>query len=159
MRKPLVGERKWIVHNRFPQEGEYNGNGTVSPGIALPGETPWRTITVGKTLAPIVETTVMFDVVKPLYEASQDFQYGCGTWSWIIGGDNSMNYDEQKRYIDFSADMGYSSVLVDALWDTQVGRDKIAELADYAASKGWHFIFGITPTGIGMMLLNLREVL
>ena len=130
------GKRKWIVHNRFSTRREYNGNGTVSPGIALPGETPWRTITVGKTLAPIVETTVMFDVVKPLYEASQDFQYGCGTWSWIIGGDNSMNYDEQKRYIDFSADMGYSSVLVDALWDTQVGRDKIAELADYAASKG-----------------------
>ena len=47
-----------------------------------------------------------------------------------------MNYDEQKRYIDFSADMGYSSVLVDALWDSRVGRDKIAELADYAASKG-----------------------
>ena len=120
----------------MPQYGEYNGNGTVSPGMSLPGETPWRTVTVGRTLAPIVETTVMFDVVKPLYEASQEFQYGCGTWSWIIGGDNSMNYDEQKRYIDFSADMGYSSVLVDALWDSWVGRDKIAELADYAASKG-----------------------
>lgn len=36
------------------------------------GETPWRTITVGTTLAPIVETTVPFDVVKPLYEASKN---------------------------------------------------------------------------------------
>lgn len=132
----LLGKENGLYTIGFPQEGEYNGNGTVSPGMALPGETPWRTVTVGRTLAPIVETTVMFDVVKPLYEASQEFQYGCGTWSWIIGGDNSMNYDEQKRYIDFSADMGYSSVLVDALWDSRVGRDKIAELADYAASKG-----------------------
>lgn len=132
----LLGKENGLYTIGFPQEGEYNGNGTVSPGMALPGETPWRTVTVGRTLAPIVETTVMFDVVKPLYEASQEFQYGCGTWSWIIGGDNSMNYDEQKRYIDFSADMGYSSVLVDALWDSWVGRDKIAELADYAASKG-----------------------
>ena len=132
----LLGKENGLYTIGFPQEGEYNGNGTVSPGMSLPGETPWRTVTVGRTLAPIVETTVMFDVVKPLYEASQEFQYGCGTWSWIIGGDNSMNYDEQKRYIDFSADMGYSSVLVDALWDSRVGRDKIAELADYAASKG-----------------------
>lgn len=132
----LLGKENGLYTIGFPQEGEYNGNGTVSPGMALPGETPWRTVTVGRTLAPIVETTVMFDVVKPLYEASQELQYGCGTWSWIIGGDNSMNYDEQKRYIDFSADMGYSSVLVDALWDSWVGRDKIAELADYAASKG-----------------------
>ena len=110
----LLGKENGLYTIGFPQEGEYNGNGTVSPGMSLPGETPWRTVTVGRTLAPIVETTVMFDVVKPLYEASQEFQYGCGTWSWIIGGDNSMNYDEQKRYIDFSADMGYSSVLVDA---------------------------------------------
>ncbi len=132
----LLGKEKGLYTIGFPQEGEYNGNGTVSPGIALPGETPWRTVTVGRTLAPIVETTVAFDVVEPLYEASQQFRYGCGTWSWIIGGDNSMNYDEQKRYIDFSAAMGYGSVLVDALWDTQVGRDKVAELAAYAASKG-----------------------
>ena len=52
----------------FPQEGEYNGNGTACPGIALPGETPWRTVTVGQTLAPIVETTIPYDVVEPLYE-------------------------------------------------------------------------------------------
>lgn len=132
----LLGKEGGLYTIGFPQEGEYNGNGTVAPGIALPGETPWRTVTVGNTLAPIVETTVAFDVVEPLYEASREFQYGCGTWSWIIGGDNSMNYDEQKRYIDFSAAMGYGSVLVDALWDARVGREKITELANYAASKG-----------------------
>ena len=44
-------------------------------------------------------------------------------------------FDEQKRYIDFSAAMGYESVLVDALWDTQIGRDKIAELAQYGKGK------------------------
>ena len=32
--------------------------------------------------------------------------------------------------------MGYQSVLVDALWDTQIGRDKIKELAEYGAKKG-----------------------
>ena len=132
----LLGHKEGVYTIGFPQEGEANGNGTVSPGIALPGETPWRTITVGKTLAPIVETTVPFDVVKPLYPAKGEYTYGRGSWSWIIGMDGSTNYKEQLRYIDFSAAMGYQSVLVDALWDKQIGRDKIEELAKYGKNKG-----------------------
>ena len=119
-----------------PQKGEMNGVGDVSPAIALPGDTPWRTITIGESLAPIVETTIPFDVVKPKYAAKSEAKYGRGSWSWIIGMDPSCNFDEQKRYIDFSAAMGYESVLVDALWDTQIGREKIAELARYGKSKG-----------------------
>lgn len=132
----LLGHKGGTYTIGFPQEGEANGNGTVSPGIALPGETPWRTITVGKTLAPIVETTVPFDVVKPLYPAKGEYTYGRGSWSWIIGMDGSTNYKEQLRYIDFSAAMGYQSVLVDALWDKQIGRDKMEELAKYGKDKG-----------------------
>ena len=132
----LLGHKGGVYTIGFPQEGEANGNGTVSPGIALPGETPWRTVTVGKTLAPIVETTVPFDVVKPLYQAKGEYTYGRGSWSWIIGMDGSTNYKEQLRYIDFSAAMGYQSVLVDALWDKQIGRDKIEELAKYGKNKG-----------------------
>lgn len=132
----LLGHKEGVYTIGFPQEGEANGNGTVSPGIALPGETPWRTITVGKTLAPIVETTVPFDVVKLLYQAKGEYTYGRGSWSWIIGMDGSTNYKEQLRYIDFSAAMGYQSVLVDALWDKQIGRDKIEELAKYGKNKG-----------------------
>ena len=132
----LLGHKEGVYTIGFPQEGEANGNGTVSLGIALPGETPWRTITVGKTLAPIVETTVPFDVVKPLYPAKGEYTYGRGSWSWIIGMDGSTNYKEQLRYIDFSAAMGYQSVLVDALWDKQIGRDKIEELAKYGKDKG-----------------------
>lgn len=132
----LLGHKGGVYTIGFPQEGEANGNGTVSPGIVLPGETPWRTITVGKTLAPIVETTVPFDVVKPLYPAKGKYTYGRGSWSWIIGMDGSTNYKEQLRYIDFSAVMGYQSVLVDALWDKQIGRDKIEELAKYGKDKG-----------------------
>lgn len=120
----------------FPQQGECNGWGSTSASVGLPCETPWRTITLGTTLAPIVETTVPFDLVEQKYKASQEYIYGKGSWSWIIGMDGSCNYDEQKRYIDFSAAMGYQTVLIDALWDVQIGRDKIAELAAYGKSKG-----------------------
>lgn len=132
----LLGHEGGLYTIGYPQEGENNGNGTNSAGIPLPGETPWRTLTIGKTLAPIMETTVPFDLVKPLYEPSQNYKYGRGSWSWIIGMDGSTVFDVQKKYIDFSAAMGYETVLVDALWDTQIGREKIKELADYGAEKG-----------------------
>lgn len=131
----LIGGQKGLYTIGFPMPDENNGNGTTAPGIPLDGETPWRTITVGETLAPIVETTIPFDVVKPKYEASKEYQYTKGTWSWIIKMDNNTTFPVQKQYIDFSAAMGYETVLVDALWDTQIGRDKIEELAKYGASK------------------------
>ncbi|WP_266365428.1 glycoside hydrolase family 97 protein [Tellurirhabdus rosea] len=132
----LLGRPGGLYTIGYPMPDENNGIGTSAPGIPLPGETPWRTITVGESLAPIVETTVPFDLVEPRYEASQKYQYTKGSWSWIIGMDSRTVYDEQIRYIDFSAAMGYQTVLIDALWDTQIGRDKIAELAKYGAKKG-----------------------
>lgn len=122
----------------FPQEGELNGWGSTSVQMPLPGYTPWRTITVGHTPANIVESTVTWELVEPKYKASRNYadDYGKGMWSWIIGMDSSCNYDEQKRYIDFAAAMGYRSLLVDALWDVQIGRERIAELAKYGKERG-----------------------
>jgi hypothetical protein len=131
----LIGHEGNLYTIGYPMEEENNGNGTVSPGIILPGYTPWRTITVGETLKPIVETTIPFDVVEPRFEAKHDFNYTKGSWSWIIKMDGGTVYDVQKEYIDFSAAMGYGTILVDALWDTQIGRDKIEELANYGKTK------------------------
>lgn len=132
----LAGQPDGVYTIAYPQPGEQNGFGSTGASIALPGYTPWRTVTVGETLAPVVETTIPFDVVEPLYEASQPYKYGKGTWSWIIKMDPSCNFDEQKRYIDFASAMGYDTVLVDALWDTQIGYEKMEELARYGKSKG-----------------------
>jgi len=131
----LLNEQGGTYRIGFPQEGELNGMGSTSAALHLPAATPWRTITVG-TLANIVETTVPFDLVQPKYKASQPFVYGKGSWSWIMRMDPSCNFDEQKRYIDFSAAMGYQTVLVDALWDVQIGYDKMEELARYGREKG-----------------------
>jgi hypothetical protein len=134
--KEVKGVKGQLYRVAFPLAEEMNGTGAVTPLVALPAMTPWRTITIGKTLAPIVETTIANDLVKPKYEAKKDYTYGKGSWSWIIGMDPSCNFDEQKRYIDFSAAMGYRSVLVDALWDTQIGYEKMEELARYGREKG-----------------------
>lgn len=120
----------------FPMPEENNGNGTVSPGMALPGATPWRTITVGETLKPVVETTVPWDVVEPRYASEHKYGYGRGTWSWIMWQDASANYADQMTYIDLAAAMGYEHILIDAWWDKNIGREKTAELVSYAKSKG-----------------------
>ena len=120
----------------FPQKEEMNGYGTTTATVTLPALTPWRTMTIGTTLAPVVETTIANDLVEPKYKASKAYTYGKGTWSWIIRMDNSCNFKEQKEYVDFAAALGYRSVLVDALWDTQIGYDRIAELSRYAKAKG-----------------------
>ena len=143
----LLNEQGGTYRIGFPQQGELNGVGSVTPAITLPGETPWRTITVGP-LANIVETTVPFDLVQQKYKASQEYIYGKGSWSWIIGMDGSCNFDEQKRYIDFSAAMGYQSVLIDAFWDKQIGYEKIAELARYGKTKGVGLFLWYNSNGV-----------
>lgn len=129
------GTKEGLYTIAFPEEGENNGIGSAKPAISLPGETPWRTITVGDNLKPIVETTIAFDVVEPLYEPSLEYRFGRSTWSWLLWQDASINYDDQKIFIDLSSDLGYELVLIDGNWDTNIGREKIEDLAQYAASR------------------------
>ena len=104
----------------FPDKGENNGFGSEFAAIPIPGSTPWRTITFGKTLKPIVETTVQFDLVEPKYDASTDYKPGRYTWSWLLWQDNSINYDDQVAFINLAAEMGYEYTLVDAGWDVNI---------------------------------------
>lgn len=120
----------------FPMAEENNGNGTSAPAFSLPGSTPWRTITVGETLQPIVETTVPWDVVEPRYTTEHDYKMGRGTWSWILWQDNSINYDDQVKYVDLAAAMGYQYVLIDNWWNTNIGHDRMTQFIKYANSKG-----------------------
>ena len=126
----------------FPMPEENNGNGTVEPAFALPGATPWRTLTIGDNLAPVAETTVMYDVVEPRYETTHDYKFGRGTWSWILWQDNSICYEDQVKYIDLASAMGYEYVLIDDWWDVQIGRKEnpvrghdIEDVIRYAQSK------------------------
>lgn len=131
----------------YPMAGELNGLGSTFAGIPIPGSTPWRTITLGKSLKPIVETTVSYDIVEPLYQPSQSYKPGRYTWSWLIWQDNSCNYQDQVTFIDLAATMGYEYCLVDALWDTQIGYDKVEELSAYAQKKGVSLLLWYNSNG------------
>jgi len=130
----------------YPDRGENNGFGSDFAAIPLPGKTPWRTVTVG-SLKDIAETTIPYDLVEPLYQPSTDYKPGRYTWSWLIWQDNSINYDDQVRFIDLASAMGFEYCLVDNWWDTQIGRDRIAELSKYAQSKGVHLLLWYNSNG------------
>ena len=131
----------------YPDPGENNGFGSDFAAIPLPGETPWRTVTLGTTLKPIVETTISYDLVEPRYAPSTDYCPGRYTWSWLLWQDNSINYDDQVQFIDLASAMGFEYCLVDNWWDTQIGRDRIAELSKYAQSKGVHLLLWYNSNG------------
>lgn len=130
------GTKEGLYTVDYPNPKQNNGFGSIGAAVSLPGATPWRTITVGETLKPIVETTIPFDVVDPLYEPSKDYQFGKATWSWIVWQDGSMNWDDQVKYIDLAAALRYPYILIDALWDQNIGKAKMQELIKYARSKG-----------------------
>lgn len=119
----------------FPEAAENAGLGEASVSGALPLETSWKTLTVGDSLKPIVESTVATDVVAPLYPPSQEYKPGRATWSWLLWQDNSMNVKDQTAFIDLASTLGYEYILIDAFWDTNIGREKMADLVAYAKSK------------------------
>ena len=119
----------------YPMAEENNGIGTTDAAIQLPGATPWRTITVGRSMKPIAETTAPWDNVTPLYDIDFDFRPGRGTWSWILWQDESINLRDLRKYVDLASEMGYEYALVDNWWDTNIGHDSIPSLVKYANEK------------------------
>lgn len=131
----------------FPMAEENNGNGTVEPAFALPGATPWRTLTVGRDLRPITETTAAWNTVAPRFATDHEYKPGKGTWSWILWQDNSINKKDLKKFIDLAAVMGYEYTLVDNWWDTNIGEKGMEELIKYAQSKGVNPILWYSSSG------------
>jgi alpha-glucosidase len=119
----------------FPEDSERVTNGALFPESTLPWQTPWRIIAMG-SLKTIAESTLGTDLAFPAIAVDSSFiKPGRASWSWIMSKDNFIVYDEQKKYIDYAADMHWEYCLIDAAWDKKIGYDKIKELADYAAKK------------------------
>lgn len=110
-------------------------------------ESAWRVVAVGN-LKTIVENDLANAVVrKPNLPFASFVKPGKSSWSWINSKDNFIVYDEQKKYIDFAADMNWQYCLIDVNWDTKIGYDKIAELSKYAQSKNVGLILWYNSAG------------
>ncbi|MBF9140749.1 glycoside hydrolase family 97 protein [Hymenobacter properus] len=120
----------------FPQAPERTTpDSPLLPESRLPWRSPWRVVVLGSSLAPIIESTLTTDLSAPATTPVNMDAPGKSSWSWVLMGDKNTTYDVQRRFIDYSAAMGWRYCLVDALWDTQIGYEKVAELAQYARSK------------------------
>jgi alpha-glucosidase len=120
----------------FPDPLESFQNGAVFPESTLPWSTPWRLIVVGD-LATVVESNLGADLAaKPASGAVIGADApGKASWSWPLLGDDQTVYEVQKRFIDYAADMSWRYTLIDALWDKQIGYQRLQELVDYARSR------------------------
>lgn len=103
--------------------------------------TPWRTMAIAGNLNNLVNSSV-FTSLNPapdtnLFADTSYIKTGKVAWSWWSeSGDDPVEYDQQKDYIDFAAKNGWEYVCVDfgwCLWNDY--KTKVKELADYAAKK------------------------
>jgi len=108
---------------------------------------PWRVIAVGG-LGTIVESTLGLDILDPVIKVDESFiKPGKSSWSWINSKDDYIIFDEQKKYIDFAADMNWQYCLIDVNWDKNIGYEKIQELANYAKGKNVGLILWYNSAG------------
>jgi hypothetical protein len=120
----------------FPDPLEHFQDGAVAPESRLPWTTPWRIVVIGD-LETIVESTLGTDLAAEPAASTlpPGIDPGRASWSWPLLGDDDTDFDTQKRFIDYAAEMGWEYTLVDALWDRQIGYDGLRELVRYAHGK------------------------
>ena len=132
----------------FPDPLESIRNGPVNPESTLPWLTPWRFVVIG-SLETIVESTLGTDLAeKPAAndKAPPDGP-GKASWSWPLLKDDLTTFPVQKRFVDYAAEMGWRYTLVDAMWDKQIGYEKMKELVDYARGKGVRILVWYNSNG------------
>lgn len=150
---------------RFPDAAEGNGTGAVEPSSRLPWATPWRTVIIGTTPAPIVESTLVENLNPPSKVSDTGWiKPGRVSWSWLFDPDSPQDFARLKPFVDLAAEMGWEYTLVDANWDI-MKNGTIHDLIAYAKQKGvgvclWYNSGGphnvVTERPRGMM--DLRRV-
>jgi hypothetical protein len=119
----------------IPQAAEVFPGGALLANAADRLVSPWRIVVIGD-LVTIMESTLGTDVADPAIELTGGFvKPGHASWSWAILKDDYTVFEEQKKFIDYAADMHWDYTLVDAEWDTKIGLDGLKELVDYASAK------------------------
>ena len=121
--------------------------------------TPWRVAIFADNLNDIVNST-MTSSLNPEPDASlyadgdSWIRTGTVAWSWWSeAGDDPIEYQQQKDYIDFAAENGWEYVCLDfgwCLWDNY--KEKVKELVDYGKEKGvgillWYGVNNDNHTG------------
>ncbi len=117
---------------------EGNNGFTVADALI----TPWRVILYAGDLNALVNNHII-EALNPapdktLYSNTDYIQPGKSVWSWITRGDNYMQPEEEKKFIDAAASLNIQYTLLDEGWETVWNNkwQQLKEICTYAASKG-----------------------
>lgn len=113
----------------------YKQDGTI--------RTPWRAMAMSDDINDIINSS-LFTSLNPAADKNLFADYkdwvktGTTAWSWWSeAGDDPIEYDQQKDYIDFAAENGWGYVCLDFGWCLwQDYQTKVKELVEYGAKKG-----------------------
>jgi hypothetical protein len=131
----------------LPQAEEHLDTSPTTATVTGGDWLPWRFLVVGKSLEPIVASTLATDLAEPLYELDWEPQPGRAAWSWLPLKDANTIEPVQRKFIDMAAKLNFEYALIDADWDRQIGREKIEDLANYAKEKGVRLLLWYNSNG------------
>ncbi|MEY4489106.1 MAG: hypothetical protein RIQ79_1614 [Verrucomicrobiota bacterium] len=113
-------------------------------GWAQAGEivSPWRVTLVAADLNTLVNTDVITNLCPPPSAALADADWvkpGRATWSWMIS--RAPKLPEQRKWIDWTRQLGFEDYIVDDGWIRWKAEGKDAwgclkDVVDYATSQG-----------------------
>jgi len=106
------------------------------PVSVLPWATPWRVVIIGNRLSDIVESNMVQNLNPASVITDESWiNPGRSSWSWWSVGSSAHDFQAQKDYVDFSAEMTWEYSLIDAGWPRMKG-GTMEEVVKYAKSKG-----------------------
>lgn len=121
---------------RLPEPDEAYNYFKRNPESTLPWNMPWRYILVSRDAGVIVNSNHVYHLSEPSRLEDKEWIHpGIASWSWWSEGRSPRDFNTLKKFVDFSAEMGWRYSLVDAGWHNMQGGD-IGKLIEYADSKG-----------------------
>lgn len=124
----------YVVHQPDPREAE--GIGDVGATGTLPLRTPWRVVIASDELSEVYQSNLVTHVARDP-EKGVDYSWvkpGRAGWSWWSEQDSPRDFEALKKFVDFTAEIGWEYFLVDANWNQMKG-GSIEDLVKYANAK------------------------
>lgn len=139
----------------------------ISARIGLPFTTPWRTITLGRSAADLVESHIILNLnepariedtswIRPIKFVGIWWGLHTGAYTWYEGPQHGATTQRTKQYIDFAARNGIEGVLAEGWnkgWETWATQSKniqdfvtpydsfdLEEIVSYARSRNVVFV-------------------
>lgn len=124
-----------IFKIKFAEDEEANNLYSSYSISTMPWASPWRFITIGRSLGEIVESHQTTDLAFPSKITDTDWIIpGASSWSWWSDNESPKDYNRLIPFVDLASEMEWKYSLIDANWN-QMKNGSLKQLVEYAAQK------------------------